>query len=375
MSRKKARNGHRRHAAHVGTPPGTLHVQPDRKPPNMQVFAFDENEYTEGAIREFDDIHAYLERWAVTWVNVDGLGEASLLQRFGELFDLHRLALEDVLSHHQRPKVEQYESNLFMVIRMLDEGPPLSTEQLSIFVGDRFVLTFQEHPGDCLDEVRDRIRTGRGKIRTMGSDYLAYCLLDAVVDAYYPHLDEFSERMEALENEVLERPSPAGVVKIHALRRDLLTVRRALSPLREAVNMLLRDGMRSFSEQTLVYLRDCYDHTVQVLEMVEMYREITAGLLDVYLSSVSNRMNEIMKVLTIIATVFIPLSFLAGIYGMNFNTQASPWNMPELGWYWGYPAFIVLAVAVAAFELMLFWRKGWLTPATRVPRPAEKEDD
>jgi len=269
-------------------------------------------------------------------------------------------SLEDVVNLGQRPKVEEYDSHLFVVARMIEDDRSTRTEQLSIFLGERVVLTFQEHPGDCLDCVRKRIREGRGRIRTMGADYLMYCLLDAVVDAYFPHLDEINDRLEALEDEVMASPGSRTVAAIHQAKRDLVAIRHATAPLREAINTLLREADPRITENTRLYLRDCYDHVIRVAEAVDTHREVAGGLLDVYLSSVSNRMNDVMKVLTVIATMFIPLTFLAGIYGMNFDPEASPWNMPELRWYWGYPAFIVITVLIAILELAFFWYKGWL---------------
>jgi len=363
--RAKPRRQRRRPRSSPGAPPGTLTVDPEAPKPFIRVMGYDqgefaEGEFAEGEVTDVQTLRDYLARWPVTWVNVDGLGDAETIRRIGELFGLHHLALEDVLTLHQRPKVEEYAEHLFLVVRMLEPGVAVQTEQISMFLGDRFVLTLQEHQGDCLDPIRKRIREAKGRIRTMGADYLAYALLDAVVDAYFPYLDDLSDRVEALEAEVLARPTPETVAKIHEFKRNLLTIRHVISPLREAINALLRDEAQAFSETTRVYLRDCYDHSIQVLEMVETYREVVGGLLDIYLSSVSNRMNEIMKVLTIIGTIFIPLSFLAGVYGMNFDPGASPWNMPELGWRWGYPVFLGLALGVALIELVFFWRRGWL---------------
>ena len=343
----------------------------------MQLLAYNAADCVEAPIDDVAAIRDHLGKWPVVWVNVDGLGDVEVIQQLGDLFGLHQLALEDVLSLNQRPKVEEYEDCLFLVARMIEPGLPVRTEQISIFLGEGFVLTFQEHPGDCLDIVRKRLREGKGRIRTMGADYLAYCLLDAVVDAYFPHLDELSDVIETMETEVVEDPTAGTVSRIHQLKRDLLTVRRIMGSLREAINALIREDEGPITDATRLYLRDCHDHTVRILDLVETYRELAGGLLDVYLSSVSNRMNEVMKVLTVIATMFIPLTFLAGVYGMNFSGDASRWNMPELRWYWGYPAFIAAIVVLAIFELFLFWRKGWLggggEPKTR-ERTQMKDD-
>lgn len=360
MARSKKPSRHERHATWVGIPPGTLTLNPESPKPIIQVIAFGPQESTERGIADVDAIPAFLKRWPVTWVNVDGLGDTETIRRLGEMFNLHPLALEDVLDVYHRPKIEQYEDHLYMVVRMLEPEMPIQTEQLSIFVGKGFVITFQEHPGDCLDVVRKRIREGRGRIRTQGADYLAYSLVDAVVDGYYPFLDELGDRVDALETIVLEKPTSDVVSTIHEFKRDLLTVRRVMSSQREAVNTLLRDTGGPISNTTRIYYRDCYDHTIHVLETVETYREVVGGLLDIYLSSVSNRTNEVMKVLTMIATIFIPLSFVAGVYGMNFDTQVSRWNMPELRWAYGYPAFLLLVIAIVVVQISFFLRRGWL---------------
>jgi magnesium transporter len=299
-------------------------------------------------------------RWPVTWLNVEGVGDVQAIRRIGEIFGLHLLALEDAVNVHERAKVEQYENHLFIVARMFEIHGGVETDQLGLFLGKNFVVTFQETPGDCFDPVRDRIRSARGKVRELGADYLAYALLDAVIDAYFPIIEAIGERIEALEDEVLARPHAGTVSQINEMRRELLALRRAIWPLREAIGTCLREPSSWISEDTRVFLRDCYDHTFQVIDLVETYREVGAGLMEIYLSSVGNRTNEVMKVLTIIATIFIPLTFIAGVYGMNFKTERSPWNMPELEWYWGYPACLALMAAVSCTLLFYFWRKGWL---------------
>jgi magnesium transporter len=314
-------------------------------------------------------VAAYRDQWDVTWISVDGLGDADVIMELGQIFNLHGLALEDVVNVHQRPKTEDYVDHFFLVMRVLEPGLPLRTEQISIFFGPGYVISLQEDSGDCLDIVRNRIRDGRGRIRGLGADYLVYCLFDAVLDAFFPALEELSDRIEALEAEVVTRPTKATVSRIQSIKRDLLAIRRVVTSSREAVNVLIRDTGGPIAESTRPYLRDAYDHTVQILDTVETFREIVGSLLDVYLSSVSNRMNEIMKVLTMMATLFIPLSFLAGVYGMNFSTEESPWNMPELHWRFGYPLFLCLIVAVAIGELIFFWRRGWLS--SDKGRPAE----
>ena len=345
----------------VGAPPGTLVADPEAPPPVIRVFAYGPKEFVEQDVEDLESLRSLMDKWPVVWVNVDGLGDVETITKVGQVFDLHRLVLEDVVNVPQRPKVEQYEDSLFLVTRMAVLGERLEAEQVSVFLGKGVVLTFQERPGDCLEPVRNRIRKGIGRVRGQGPDYLAYAILDAVIDNYFPILEEFGERLEALEEEVIARPSPAVISQIHSAKRDLLTLRRAIWPQREAMSWLLREPCLLISDDTRLYLRDCYDHVSQIIDMVETFRELASGLVDAYQSSISNKMNEVMKVLTIIATIFIPLSFVAGLYGMNFNQEKSPLNMPELSWYWGYPFALGLMAAIAGGLLIFFWRKGWLT--------------
>jgi magnesium transporter len=306
-----------------------------------------------GAIREIR------ERFPVVWVNVNGLGDADVARGIGDLFGLHTLALEDVLNVHQRPKVEEYDRELFLVTRMPRTGISTDTEQVSLFLGDGFLVTFQEEPGDCLGPVRERIRQGRPRIRSGGPDYLAYAVLDTIVDAYFPLLDELGDQLERLEEEILQEAGPEAVGKLHELKRRLTGIRRVVLPIRESVTGLVRDESPLVTDSTRLYLRDCLDHTYQLIELVEHYRDLASGLLDLHLTIVSNRMNDVMKVLTIIATIFIPLGFIAGVYGMNFDVGASPWNMPELSWPFGYLFALGLMAIVAGGMILFFRRKGW----------------
>ena len=343
-----------------GAPPGTLIVDPEAPHPVIRVLAYGPEEYTERAVEDPQRVRDFLNTRPVTWVDVEGLGDAKTIRTLGEIFGLHRLALEDVINVHQRPKIEQYGDHHFIVARMVKLGEKLETEQLSLFLGQHFVLTFEEgYPGACLDPVRDRIRKGQGRIRQAQPDYLAYALLDAVIDSYFPILEEYGERLETLEDEIITQPHLDTIARIHEIKRDMLTLRRVIWPQREALNALLRDDISFITTETRLHLRDCYDHTVQLIDLVETYRELGSDLTDVSLSSISNRTNEIMRVLTVIATLFIPLTFIAGVYGMNFNPAASPWNLPELNWYWGYPFALTLMAAVALGQLAFFWRRGW----------------
>jgi magnesium transporter len=281
------------------------------------------------------------------------------------VFNLHPLTQEDVVNVPQRPKVEDYENQLVIIAWMVMLNPDSDNdsfykEQVSLILGKHYLLTVQEEPKyDCFGAVRDRIRTNKGIIRKQGADYLAYTLLDAIIDGFFPVLEEYGERIDELEDEVVVNPTRKTLEKIYQIRRELLTLRRAIWPQRDAINALIRDGSNLISPDVRIYLRDCYDHTIQVMDMVETYRELTSGLMDVYLSSVGNKMNEIMKLLTVISSIFIPLTFIAGVYGMNFNTEKSPWNMPELNWYWGYPLCLALMVAIAGGLVFFFWRRGW----------------
>jgi len=344
----------------VGATPGTLRIHPDATRPVVRVMAYGPDDFAEQEVDDPESLAPLLGKWPVTWVNVDGLGDAEMLTRIGEIFQMHPLALEDAVNVPQRAKVEQYGENLFIVTRMVSLGEHLETEQLSLFLGRGVVVTFQERSGDCLEPVRERIRKGTGRLRGAGADYLVYALLDAVIDAYFPVLEQRGEHLETLEDQVIAHPDSSMIARIHTAKRDLLALRRAIWPQREAINSLLRDPIDLVAESTHVYLRDCYDHVIQVIDVVETYRELASGLLDAYQSSVANRMNEVMKVLTIIATIFIPLGFLAGIWGMNFDPEASPFNMPELGWRYGYPVGLALMGTVAVCLLLFFWRRGWL---------------
>jgi len=291
----------------------------------------------------------------VTWIDVTGLHDVELVAALGRHFGLHPLALEDVVNTGQRPKVEDYEGYLFLILRHFhDQEGELLPEQISLFAMPGVVLTFQEVPGDAFEPVRERLRRGSGRVRSRGSDYLTYALIDALVDRFFPLLEDLGERIEDLEEELIHDPSSHSLDHIYRLRRDLLQLRRTSWPKRELINSLHRGDSHLVSDETRLFLRDCYDHAVEVMEIIETYRELAAGMLDVYLSSVSQRMNEVMKVLTIMATLFIPLTFIAGVYGMNFK------YMPELAWRWGYPASLGLMAVVAIGLLYYFRRKDWL---------------
>jgi len=368
--RRKLRFSRRKPA---GAPPETIHVDPAAAPPQMSLLAYDAERFESRRLKRPDEALEFLGRWPVTWVNVEGLGDAAVIKQLGEVFKLHGLALEDVVSLHQRAKVEQYAGHLYIVARMPRSGERIDTEQVSLFLGRDFVLTFLEDPGDCFDAVRERLRQHRGRLRESGADYLAYSLLDAVTDAYFPVLESYGERLDRLEEHVLDRRRNIFAA-IHEIKTDLLVLRRAIWPHREAFNALVRDPCALVSAETRVYFRDCYDHTVQMIDLVEMYRELGSDLRDLYLTSTSNRMNEIMKVLTVITTVFMPLSFIAGVYGMNFDPKASRWNMPELQWKYGYPFALSLMAVATVGMLLAFRRRGWLGAPEALPNGSDPED-
>jgi magnesium transporter len=372
MNKKLRSNRSRFHRrSPPGSPPGSLVVDPTAPRPVITIIAYDDKDLVEKdhVVDTLTGVPELLARFPVVWINVNGLGCAATIQKIGELFQLHPLALEDVVHVHQRPKAEQYGEILYLVARIPEIGTVRGTEQVSLFLGPKFVVTFLEDPGDCFDPVRQRLRGSVGRIRQCGAGYLAYALLDSVVDSFFPVLEEYGERLDGLEDEVFARPDEQAISRIHGLKRDLRTLRRAIWPLREEINTLARSHSSLIDAETAIYLRDCYDHTVQIVDLVETYRELCADLTDLYLSSLSNRLNEVMKVLTVIATVFMPLSFIAGVYGMNFNPSASPLNMPELNWYWGYPFALALMLAVGAVMVYFFYRLGWLGKSVRHPPP------
>lgn len=345
-----------------GMTPGTLLIDPSWPKPSIQVIAYGKDQYLEKSIHDVRELDELTGKYKVLWVNVDGLGDESVLRYLGQLFKLHPLALEDVASLRQRPKVDDYDHTLYTAMRMFSlQDDKLFSEQVSFFLGSDFVLTFQENEGDCLDPVRERIRKKGGIVCSMNADYLLYCLIDAIIDAYFPVLEAYDVRMEDLEEQILGQPDESTMSQLFAVKHDLTSLRRTLWPVREMAGALAHSESPLISPPTLLYLRDCQDHAVRLLELAESYRETGSTLMDFYLSSISSRMNEIMKVLTIIATIFIPLTFIAGIYGMNFK------EMPELEMHHGY--FIVLGVMTLIGAGMLIWfiRKGWLTPK-RKPR-------
>jgi len=346
-----------------GSLPGTITIADDADPSVIVLIDYNESTAIREVIETPEELAPHLDSSSISWVDLKGLGSEDILRRVGRVFGLHPLVLEDIVNVPQRPKVEEYDNQLLLISRMVTpkrSGIGFISEQVSFVLGKNYLLTVQEEAAyDCFGPIRDRIRTNKGAIRKQSSDYLAYALIDSIIDGFFPVLEAYGEQIEDLEDEVVVNPTRQTLEKIHSIKRDLLTLRRAIWPQRDAINALIRDGSDLISPEVQIYLRDCYDHAIQVLDMVETYRELASSLMDVYLSSISNRMNEIMKLLTVISSIFIPLTFIAGVYGMNFNPEASPFNMPELNWYWGYPLCWGLMIAIASVLVTFFWKQGW----------------
>ena len=332
----------------------------------MTVHDFDERHYEIIQINKIEKSEPYIQDPSKTWIQVRGLHEIEKLQTVWDFFNLHPLVQEDIVNTSQRPKVEVYPDHIFLVLRMIkhhdvdEAGSQLHTEQISIVLGKDYLLSFQESDDPIFDPILRRLETSKTRLRKMGPDYLAYALTDTVIDHYFHVLDEIGESIERIEEKVLNDPQPEILQEIHSLRRDLIYFRKSIWSLRDGINSLIRDDLPLISEDVKVFLKDIYDHIIQVIEIVETNREIVFGLFDIYMSSLSNRMNEVMKVLTIIATIFIPLTFVAGIYGMNFNPDVSPFNMPELNWFYGYPFSLLLMTCITGGMIFYFWRKDWI---------------
>jgi magnesium transporter len=343
----------------TGLSPGTLVHIGERKTETVAItiMNYDQETFQERRVQTVEECLSRKETPAVTWINIDGLHEVSVIEKIGNHFGIHPLIQEDILHTGQRPKMEDSDAYILVILKMLrydDEASTVRTEQISIILGPNFVISFQEAPGDVFNPLRERIRNGKGRIRRMGADYLAYTLLDSIVDYYFILLEKCGERVEALETELSRNPQPQTLQDIHNLKQEIIFLRKSVWPLREVISGLERVESPLVSDDISPYLRDLYDHTIQVIDSVETYQDILSGMIDLYLSSVSNKMNEVMKVLTIFASIFIPLTFIAGIYGMNFEF------MPELKIRWAYPALWGLMIVVAVGLLVFFRKKRWL---------------
>lgn len=349
----------------AGLPPGTLVYVGEKQVEAVKISYLDYNEenFQEKQVSNIEECFPFKTTPTVTWINIDGLRDVEIIEKLGKQFELHPLILEDVLHTEQRPKYEDFDKYIFVVLRMLrynEQIQAVESEQVSLILGTNFVISFQERVGDVFEPIRQRLRNAKGRIRKMGSDYLAYALLDAIVDSYFAILEKFGERIESMEEKLVADPTEKTLQLIHNMKREMISMRKSIWPLREVISGVQRIESSLIKESTEIYLRDVYDHTIQIIDTIESFRDMVSGMLDIYLSSISNKMNEVMKVLTIIATIFIPLTFIAGIYGMNFNSEKSPWNMPELNWYWGYPAVWLVMAVVAVIMLIYFRRKKWL---------------
>ena len=343
----------------AGMSPGSLVHTGEQKieKATISIINYDPESLVEKELSAIEETYPHRDSDPVTWININGLHDVEIIGKVGQHFDIHPLTLEDVVNTAQRPKAEDFDNYFYVVFKMLsidDTANHIKSEQISLILGEHFLFSFQEQKGDVFDPVRQRIRRAKGRIRQSGCDYLAYALMDAVVDHYYVILEKLGEKIENLEEELLAEPAPETLQTIHALKREMIYFRKQVWPLREILNSLLKDQSSLIAETTQVFLRDVYDHAIQVIDTIESLRDVLTGLQDFYLSTISNRMNEVMKLLTIMATIFIPLTFIAGIYGMNFEF------MPELKWKWSYPLLWVVLVAI--FGVMLYWfkRKKWL---------------
>lgn len=357
--------------AKVGAKPGTLAIDKKAEKPIIEAICYDALRCETIQIESPSEVVPLLSEWTCVWVNVWGLGDADVIRQLGEVFQIHPLALEDVVHVHQRAKVDLFDNLLFMTARMAQASKPFSTEQISVLLGKGFVVTFQERVGDVFDPIRKRLKQKDAPLRKNAQiDYLAYRIIDAVIDSFFPLMEDLGSRLDDIDAEVTSHPSPAIIGDIHQLKGDLLLARRSVWPHRDAVNQLARDDTPFVSKETQTFFRDVYDHTVQLIDLAETYRDICGDLRDYYMTAVSNRMNEVMKVLTVISTIFIPLSFVVGLYGMNFNTD-SPYNMPELSWNYGYLfVWSVMGTMVVAM-LLFFYNRGWL----KTDSAAEVADD
>jgi magnesium transporter len=349
----------KKRAKKSGLPPGTLvHIGAKASEKvTVSVMEYSAAEVHEREVSKLEELRAYVHATDTAWINVAGLHDTDVIATIGSLFNVNQLFLEDVVNTAHRPKIEDADDYLFIILKALhlDETQDLIvSEQLSLVVGPNFLLSFQEKEGRLFDQLKERIRAGKGRIRKSGTDYLAYCIMDSVVDNYFVLLEQLADKVEVLEENLVTDAKPEVLHEIHKLKTDMIFLRRSVWPLREVINMLAAGESPLVKESTLPYFRDVYDHTIHAVDTMETYRDIVSGMLDIYLSSVSNRLNEIMKTLTIISTIFIPLTFLAGWYGMNFK------DMPELPWRWGYPMVIAIAVCVAVTMVVFIKRRKWL---------------
>ena len=342
-----------------GLPPGALIHIGEKKTDKVKISVMDYSigKYDEKEISKPEECFSLKRKPSISWINIDGLHEIDVIEKIGKCFDIHPLVQEDILNTDQRPKMEDYDKYIFLVLKMLyvdEKTKEIHSEQVSLILGNNYVVSFQETIGDVFDSVRDRIRSSKGRIRKMGADYLAYALMDAIIDNYYVILEKIGEKIESMQEDIISNPDPETLNHIYKLKRDMIYLRKSVWPLREVLNGMLREESKLIKKSTHIYLRDLYDHTIQVIDTIETYRDMVSGMLDIYMSSISNKMNEVMKVLTIFAAIFIPLTFIAGVYGMNFK------HMPELSYSWAYPAVWIVIIVVAVSLLGYFKHKKWI---------------
>ena len=352
----------------AGAKPGTLVIASDSPPPQIRVMSYSQEKVSEDDVTDPSLLNAAFDEKNTTWIDVQGFGDESLIRQIAEIFSIHPLAIEDIVNIPHRPSAEMFDDQLLVITRMVSLSSPrkIDLEQVSLMVGKSYVITFQERPGDVLDPVRKRIRSGKNPIRQHGAGFLAYAIIDTIVDGYYPVVESIGDYLESLEEAVVSSPSPRLLQKLNRMKTQLVNLRRVIWPQREAVHRLIHDESQFFDDRLRVYLRSTHDHCVQTSEVVEMYRDMVTGLINTYLSSIANRTNDIMKVLTIMASIFIPLTFMAGIYGMNFE------EMPELKFKYSYPMLWLVMFLTAVGMLVYFRRLGWIG---RDSRGDEDEDE
>ncbi len=343
----------------AGSVPGTVAYTGEYKDRSVEItiLDYDETQFQEKRTSNVEECFPFKDEPTITWINVDGIHDTEIIEKIGKHFDLHPLVQEDIVNSQQRAKLETFEDYMLIIFRMIysrGDSDIIHGEQISLLLGDRWVISFQEEPQDIFENIRDRIRRGKGRIRREGADYLAYALLDTVIDNYFFILEEVGDRIETIEEELVTDPPPEVLQTIYRLKREVILLRKTIWPLREVVSGLQREESRLIHKRTTVYMRDAYDHTIQVIDAIETYRDLISGMLDIHLTTVSNRMNEVMKVLTIVATIFIPLTFIAGVYGMNFV------SMPELGWEFGYPMVWIVMLIIGVLMVVYFIRKNWM---------------
>jgi magnesium transporter len=352
-----------------GSSPGLIDIPDDALKMNIHSFVYDNDTMNEADLKSLDEIKTQLQNnpTKIHWFDIKGFGNQVFLEQLADFFGIHRLQMEDVVNVYQRSKVEDFKDHLFFISRVLRETDNgFQNDQLSIFLGSNYVITIQDKYEDVLDPVRNRIRLGKGYLRRSGADYLVYSLMDVVIDNYYPILEKMGEALDDLQDELITIPSRIALNKLLQKKKDLVVLRRVIWTERDKMNDILRSPFPEVNESTKVFLRDTYDHCIQLLDLVESSKEITASLMDVYQSSVSNRLNEVMKVLTIISTIFIPLTFVVGLYGMNFSRhdpltgQIMKLNMPELYSPYGYITVCIIMVVIVIGQVIYFYKKGWL---------------